>query len=96
MKITTVEAFYNEINTLLPENISKEIGHFNVFDTAALFEKLDGKMIMPYNRRAFYKISLIKGRNRAEYADKVIHIENTALLFGTPKIPYHWEALEDN
>lgn len=45
---------------------------------------------MPYNRRAYYKISLVSGRNKAEYADKVIDIEKNALLFATPKIPYHW------
>lgn len=45
---------------------------------------------MPYNRRAYYKISLISGRNRAEYADKTIDIEKNALLFATPRIPYHW------
>src|SRR5690606_12607460 len=45
---------------------------------------------MPYNRRTYYKISLIKGRNRAEYADKVVEIDKAALLFATPQIPYHW------
>jgi len=45
---------------------------------------------MPYNRREYYKISLISGRNRAEYADKVIDIEKNTLLFATPKIPYNW------
>lgn len=45
---------------------------------------------MPYNRRKYYKISLIRGRNRAEYADKTIRIEKNALLFATPKVPYHW------
>jgi AraC-like DNA-binding protein len=45
---------------------------------------------MPYNRRDYYKISLISGRNRAEYADKVIEIEENALLFATPKVPYNW------
>ncbi len=45
---------------------------------------------MPYNRRAYYKISLIIGRNRAEYADKVIEIGKRALLFATPRIPYNY------
>ncbi len=45
---------------------------------------------MPYNRRKYYKISLIRGRNRAEYADKTVSIEKNALLFATPKVPYHW------
>ena len=51
---------------------------------------------MPYNRRAYYKISLIKGKNRAEYADKVIDITNNALLFATPKVPYHWIPQDEN
>lgn len=51
---------------------------------------------MPYSRRAYYKISLIRGRNRAEYADKVIEIQEQALLFATPRIPYHWLPADDN
>lgn len=90
MKITSIEEFYEQVSRLIPEGISKEIGHFNVFDVADMFEKLRENPQMPYNRRAYYKISLISGRNRAEYADKVIEIEKNALLFATPKVPYHW------
>src|SRR5476651_2669560 len=50
---------------------------------------------MPYNRREYYKISLVSGRNRAEYADKVIDIERNALLFATPKIPYNWRPQDE-
>lgn len=96
MKSTTLEEFYQQINALLPDRISKEIGYFNVFDTAVLFEQMKEKKIMPYNRRAYFKISLINGKNRAEYADKVINIEKNALLFATPKIPYHWLPLDFN
>jgi len=52
--------------------------------------------VMPYNRRAYYKISMISGRNRAEYADKVIDIEKNCLLFATPKIPYNWLPQDEN
>lgn len=45
---------------------------------------------MPYNRRAYYKISLILGRNKGEYADRVIEIEKRAILFATPKVPYNY------
>jgi len=55
-----------------------------------IVERNKVKPYMPYNKRAYYKISLITGRNRAEYADKVIDIEDSALLFATPKVPYHW------
>src|SRR5690606_22164846 len=33
--------------------------------------------------------------NRAEYADKVINVEKNALLFATPKVPYHWIPLDE-
>lgn len=90
MKIISVSDFYQTTKMPLPEAISREIGHFNVFDTAEIAEMYKKKPQMPYNRRAFYKINLIIGRNRAEYADKVIEIENCALAFATPKIPYNW------
>jgi len=98
MPITSLEEFYKQISasaaeggrSVLPDGINKEIGHFNVFSMDELMKRLREKPAMPYNRRAYYKISLISGRNRAEYADKVIDIEKNALLFATPKVPYHW------
>jgi AraC family transcriptional regulator, transcriptional activator of pobA len=98
MKPTSIEEFYREtasgsgadINALLPQGITKEIGHFNVFGIADVSKRVKKTGTMPYNRREYYKISLINGRNRAEYADKVIHIDQHALLFATPRIPYHW------
>ena len=101
---TTLEEFYREaagftgkdIHTLLPPGITKEIGHFNVFDIAETIREVKRKNMMPYNRRAYYKISLIRGKNRAEYADKVIDVQTNALLFATPRVPYHWVPLDDN
>ena len=96
MPITSLEEFYRETSQLIPEGINKEIGHFNVFKIDDMLQKAVKKGIMPYNRRAYYKISMIKGRNKAEYADKVIDIEKNALLFATPKIPYHYVPQDDN
>lgn len=98
MKLKSIDEFYQEIsgdtgtepNTLLPKGIQKEIGHFNVFSIKELYERLKDKSFMPYDRRAYYKISLIRGKNRAEYADKIIDIKKNALLFAMPKIPYHY------
>jgi AraC-like DNA-binding protein len=95
MKIKSLEEFYKGIATHIPEGISKEIGHFNVFKTEEFTARFKEKAFMPYNRRAYYKISLINGRNRAEYADKVINIEKNALLFATPKVPYHYVPQDD-
>lgn len=96
METTSLEDFYKEIATLIPEDINKEIGHFNVFEVADMVAKYKKKPFMPYNRRAYYKISLIRGRNKAEYADKVIDIEKNALLFATPRIPYHYLPQDDD
>ncbi|MES2478500.1 MAG: helix-turn-helix transcriptional regulator [Bacteroidota bacterium] len=81
---------HNELNTILPEGINKDMGHFNVFNTATVRKKVKETKTMPYNRRTYYKISLIKGRNRAEYADKIIDIQEQALLFASPKVPYNY------
>jgi AraC family transcriptional activator of pobA len=97
MDITSLEDFYRETASVLPEGINKEIGHFNVFkiaDVMAAQKKKPGSM--PYNRRAYYKISLVSGRNKAEYADKIIDIDKNALLFATPRIPYNWLPQDDD
>lgn len=104
IQITSLDEFYKEaakftgkdINTLLPPGINDEIGHFNVFDIADTLKEVKRKQVMPYNRRAYYKISLIRGKNRAEYADKVINVKKNALLFATPKVPYHWIPQDEN
>ncbi|TRZ41300.1 helix-turn-helix domain-containing protein [Robertkochia solimangrovi] len=101
---TSIEDFYKEIaentgievNDLLPPDINKNIGHFNVFKIADMIREVKQTKRMPYNRRSYYKISLIRGKNRAEYADKVIEIETNALLFATPRVPYHYYALEED
>lgn len=98
METVSLEEFYRQISAkaeldiarLLPGGLNKEIGHFNVFSIADVSKGMSDGRQMPYNRRAYYKISLINGRNRAEYADKVINIDKSALLFATPKVPYHW------
>lgn len=99
MKPISIDDFYKDaskathesVDSLLPPGIKKEIGHFNVFslvDLMARYKTDPGDMV--YSQRDYYKISLISGKSVAEYADKVIAIEKYALLFATPKIPYHW------
>ena len=95
METATIQDFYNQTSLLIPEGINKEIGHFNVFEIDEMI-RLNKKGTMPYNRRNYYKISLIRGRNKAEYADKVIDVEKNALLFATPKIPYNYVPQDDN
>jgi AraC-like DNA-binding protein len=81
---------YPQLCSALPESIRRSAGNFNVITVDDLMKSYAVDQKLPYSRKAFYKISLIKGRNRAEYADKVIQINDRALLFATPRIPYHW------
>ncbi|SHM97489.1 transcriptional regulator, AraC family [Chitinophaga jiangningensis] len=96
MTRSSLENFYRETTGKMPEGVNKELGHFNVFKIADTITAFKNTGVMPYNRRSYYKISMISGRNRAEYADKVIEIENNALLFASPKIPYHYVPQDEN
>jgi AraC family transcriptional regulator, transcriptional activator of pobA len=92
MKLMSLEDFYKNTSTTLPEGINKEIGHFNVFRMKDLVAKNGGRPSMVYNRKAYYKISLIDGATTVEYADKTINIQKSGLLFATPKVPYQYQA----
>ena len=104
MTTTAVKEFYQEVfGTLCPElrhfledQSTNDIGHFNVFNIADMFCDGKKKGAMAYNRRTYYKISLINGKNRVEYADKVLDIEDHAVLFATPKIPYRYVPADRN
>lgn len=99
----TVRSFYanilgtnccREVTRFLDEKGSTDIGHFNVFNIEELYSCSKGtRPKMPYSRKTYYKISLIKGNNLVEYADKTVIIDGYAVLFATPRIPYHYEPL---
>ena len=101
METITIKQFYQDtfgdtcpdINCFLNDNVNKDIGHFNVFDISEMYKGCKGKPEMPYNRRTYYKISLIAGRNKVEYADRTIEIEDCAVLFASPKVPYNYTPL---
>jgi len=98
MSSVTIKEFYQDIlgeccpdiDLFLTENINKDIGHFNVFDISKIFRESKAKSEMPYNRRTYYKISLIKGQNKVEYADKTVEIKDCGILFASPKVPYNY------
>ena len=67
-------------------------GLFNLFKLEPYEE---GKSpSIPYKRRDFFKIMLVKGKSKVHYADKIVHIEKQALSFSNPNIPYQWEHLD--
>lgn len=88
-KVETLKDFYEGRTDLLSVALHKEMGHFNVF-------KLDpyvgeGAAAAPYRRRDYYKVTLVDGNGKFLYADKEIEVQNYALVFSNPQIPYSWE-----
>ncbi|WP_310555964.1 AraC family transcriptional regulator [Flavobacterium sp.] len=98
MENISIREFYKEIfgdgesklDYLLDIKNLNDLGHFNVFDTNKFYFSGNKKSEMTYNRRLYYKISLIKGKNLVEFADKTVMIEKQGILFATPKIPYRY------
>jgi AraC family transcriptional activator of pobA len=80
----------NAPNPLLPTDMQREVGQFNVFNVADLMLANRNRPPMTFDRRAFYKISLIGGRSRVEYADQAVELNGRALWFATHRVPYRW------
>jgi hypothetical protein len=91
-KIETIEEFYKRKFDWMPDNLKNEIGHFNVFRLEPFVG--DKAQPVPYKRRDFYKIMLVKGKSQVHYADKVVEVKKQALSFSNPQIPYKWEHLD--
>ena len=79
-----------DLTALLPDGIQHEAGHFNVFNLTEISQATREKPTVPYPCRAFYKISFLTGRSRAEYPDRSIEITQPTLIFTTPKTPFNW------
>lgn len=84
--------FYKKKWGWLPENLQRELGHFNVFQLDNYVG--ENAQPVPYKRRDFYKITFFKGSAQIHYADKAIAVKRQALVFSNPQIPYKWEGLE--
>ena len=89
-KIETLQDFYTRKFEWIPENLSRDIGHINVFRLPHPATKP-----VPYRRRDFFKVTLCRGSSRIHYADKVFSFDKQALVFSNPFIPYKWEHIHD-
>ena len=91
-KIESLQEFYKRKFDQVPGIVSSEIGHFNLFRLEPFVE---GKPTnIPYRRRDFYKIMLVKGNSEVHFADRKVEIKKQALSFSNPFIPYKWEHLD--
>jgi AraC family transcriptional regulator, transcriptional activator of pobA len=88
-KTESIEDLYKRKFNWIPESISKEIGHFNVFRLEPYVG--DRAKPVPYKKRDYYKITMVIGNSKIHYADKVIKVQKQSLVFSNPQIPYKWE-----
>ena len=92
-KKVSIEEFYKETQNYVPESVRSGIGHFNVFK----LDEFTGPKPkpMPFNRRDYFKISLVQGKSRVHYADKIVPVDKQVLVFSNPQIPYNWEQIDE-
>lgn len=101
MQPNSLEAFYAKYapvvggtpGALWPLDLEREVGHFNIFNIADLVPRTGEQSPMLFDRRAYHKISLCRGRSRVEYADQVLDLAHNALFLATPRVPYRWVPL---
>lgn len=80
-----IPGFYDRIKYPFLERLSPDSPHINIFERASCVGTI------PYSRRDYYKVTLILGKGRLEYADKSLYIDRPAFMFSNPMIPYHWK-----
>ncbi|MFN0292470.1 helix-turn-helix domain-containing protein [Pedobacter helvus] len=74
------------------DKLQSENGHFNVFRLDSSIA--NGEKSIPYGRRDFYKITLVAGKGKFLYADKIVEVQRYTVAFSNPQIPYGWEEGE--
>ncbi|WP_190271962.1 helix-turn-helix domain-containing protein [Arcobacter nitrofigilis] len=82
-----IEEFYKRTNYPLPKDFNDNIGHFNVLRRTASIN-------IPFSRKSYFKITLLKGPNKVHYADKTLESQDYALMFSDPLVPYSWDSLD--
>jgi AraC family transcriptional regulator, transcriptional activator of pobA len=68
---------------------TSSLGQFNVLRLEPILEKNNRPTV--YRTRDYFKITLVKGSGIFHYADKSVLIEQQAIAFSNPQIPYNWE-----
>jgi AraC family transcriptional activator of pobA len=96
-KTQSLQDYYDWLRVIRPDisipnlEMVSDIGHFGVFKRSTHCTLNP----TPYNRRDFYKISLIIGSGILHYPNQRIEVNGRALLFTNPNIPYAWECTSD-
>lgn len=84
----SLQGFYQRIDC---RNLKTEpvLPHINVF------ERNSCKVQIPFSRRDYFKATLIIGTGKIVYADKIVEIQQPALMFSNPLTPYAWQPCSE-
>lgn len=87
-----LDSFYDKVaaKVALPND---DAGHFNIIRVEDL-SVAKGKP-MPYSRRDYYKVSLVRGHSKIYYANRSFEISGSTLVFTNPMMPYIWEPISE-
>lgn len=100
MPNTSLDTFYAALaaqagtpaTALRPADEHLALGHFNLFDVAQVLRHPPPATAPPltFDRRTYYKISLLEGSGRAAYNDQELRIQAPSLWFITPQFSALW------
>jgi AraC-like DNA-binding protein len=86
--------FYKKKNLSVPAYFQWGTGHFDVMKIDTLKQRDEAISLFSFTRKSLYKIKLVQGKCKCHYADKTIEINNYALVFVNPMIPFLLEETE--
>jgi AraC family transcriptional activator of pobA len=73
----------------IPENMCRDIGHFNVFRLEPY--TIGNARPVSYMQRDYYKITLVIGDSKIHHSDKGIEVQKQSLVFSNSQVPGKWE-----
>ena len=91
----SIADFYKAKNLHVPAYFEWGTGHFDVMKIDTLKKRKKALSLLTFTRKSLYKIKLIQGKCKCHYADRTIEIENYALVFVNPMIPFLLEETEE-
>ena len=69
------------------------LGKVHIARLEPILEKSNKPIL--YRTRDHFKITLVKGKGVFHYADKSVMVEEQAIAFSNPQIPYSWEKRDN-
>ena len=88
-KLESIHEFYEDRHYWIPEEIRKNLGHFNVFSLAPYIG--EGAQPLEYGRREWFNIVLVFGGGVLHYSGRRFQVRNHALVFTNPYTPFGWD-----